>query len=327
MLLPYLSANQRTCHPAACPEDFREVAKQWADEILGTEDNNSEERELFIKDREELLFYRVDEIRARAKLINQSIKPDLVICIHLNAAPWADPEQKELVERNDHHMLVNGCYMGGELAYDDQRFEMIWRLLNRWSLTEQHLAESLSLSFSEITSMPTFFYKGPNALKVGRFLEFGHAIFWRIEFTAAQWSFLEPYVANSLAVYPKIQDWISGQPQGSLVDEYADAVMLGLKNYLTSKKRRKLFGQRIFNHRDNRIFKLFHCLGLTNHFQKDRSLSSFDNGTKQRMSWFGSFGSKGGSAQKSSSCPDIGDLYFINDIFSDFIFLKVFEIA
>ena len=145
------------------PEDFRGVAKQWADEMLSTEDNNSEERELLIKDREELLFYRVDEIRARAELINQSIKPDLVICIHLNAAPWANPEQKELVERNDHHMLVNGCYMGGELAYDDQRFEMIWRLLNRWSVTEQHLAESLSLSFSEITSMPTFSYKGPNA--------------------------------------------------------------------------------------------------------------------------------------------------------------------
>ena len=29
---------------------------------------------------------------------------------------------------------VNGCYMGGELALDDQRFEMLLRLLNGWHL-------------------------------------------------------------------------------------------------------------------------------------------------------------------------------------------------
>ena len=218
------------------PEDFRGVAKLWADEILGTEDNNSEERELLIKDREELLFYRVDEIRARAELINQSIKPDLVICIHLNAAPWATPEQKELVERNDHHMLVNGCYMGGELAYDDQRFEMIWRLLNRWSVTELHLAESLSLSFSEITSMPAFSYKGPNALKVGEVPGVWARNLLANRIYRCPVVFLEPYVANSKAVYPRIQDWISGKPEGTLIDEYADAVMLGLKNYFKQKK-------------------------------------------------------------------------------------------
>ena len=218
------------------PEDFRGVAKLWADEMLSTEDNNTKERELLIKDREELLFYRVDEIRARAELINQSIKPDLVICIHLNAAPWANPEQKELVERNDHHMLVNGCYMGGELAYDDQRFEMIWRLLNRWSVTELHLAESLSLSFSEITSMPAFSYKGPNALKVGQIPGVWARNLLANRIYRCPVVFLEPYVANSKAVYPRIQDWISGKPQGTLIDEYADSVMLGLKNYFKQKK-------------------------------------------------------------------------------------------
>jgi N-acetylmuramoyl-L-alanine amidase len=218
------------------PEDFREVAKQWADEMIGTEDNNSKERELLIKEREELLFYRVDEIRARAELINQSIKPDLVICIHLNAAPWKTPEHKELVERNDHHILVNGCYMGGELAYDDQRFEMIWRLLNRWSVTEQHLAESLSLSFSEVTSMPAFSYKGPNAMKVGEVPGVWARNLLANRLYRCPVVFLEPYVANSQAVYPRIQEWISGKAEGSLVDEYADAVVLGLKNYFKQKK-------------------------------------------------------------------------------------------
>ena len=214
------------------PEDFREVANQWAGERLGTEDNNSKERELLIKDREELLFYRVDEIRARAELINQSIKPDIVICIHLNAAPWENPEQKELVERNDHHMLVNGCYMGGELAYDDQRFEMIWRLLNRWSVTEQHLAESLSLSFSEITSMPTFSYKGPNALKVGNVPGVWARNLLANRIYRCPVVFLEPYVANSKVTYPRIQNWLNGKPKLSLIDEYSQAVLDGLKNCL-----------------------------------------------------------------------------------------------
>jgi N-acetylmuramoyl-L-alanine amidase len=218
------------------PEDFRGVAKLWADEIQGTDGNNSEERRLLIKNRQELLFYRVDEIRARAELINQSIQPDLVICLHFNAAPWPDPEKQQLVERNDHHMLVNGCYLGGELAYDDQRFEMIWRLLNRWSVTEQHLAESLSLSFSEITSMPTFSYKGPNAMKVGNIPGVWARNLLANRLYRCPVVFLEPYVANSRAVYPRIQEWIYGQAEGSLVDEYTDAVVLGLKNYFKQKK-------------------------------------------------------------------------------------------
>ena len=220
------------------PEDFRGVAKLWADEILGTEDNNSEERRLLIKNREELLFYRVDEIRARAELINQSIKPDVVICIHLNAAPWKTPEHKELVERNDHHMLVNGCYMGGELAYDDQRFEMIWRLLNRWSVTEQHLAESLSLSFSEITSMPNFAYKGPNALKVGKVPGVWARNLLANRLYRCPVVFLEPYVANSQSSYPRIQKWLengSGEDP-SIITEYADAVMLGLESFIRESK-------------------------------------------------------------------------------------------
>ena len=216
-------------------KDFREIAKQWAEEVAGTEDNNSQERELLIKDREELLFYRVDEIRARAELINQSIKPDLVICIHLNAAPWANPVQKELVERNDHHVLVNGCYLGGELAYDDQRFELIWRMVNRWHISEQGLAESLARSFSKNAELVAFSYKGPNALKIGEV----PGVWARNLLANRKYRcpvvFLEPYVANSLAVYPRIQNWLQGKKGGDdcLIKEYASAVLLGLKNHFT----------------------------------------------------------------------------------------------
>ena len=99
--------------------------------------------------------------------------------------PWADPDKKELVDRNDFHVLVNGCYMGGEIAYDNQRFEMFVRLLNGWSEVECSVAEEIAISFAEKTRLPAFAYKGPNALKVGEVPEYGPEIYWRIEYILA----------------------------------------------------------------------------------------------------------------------------------------------
>ena len=103
------------------PKDFAKEAQEWI-AGRGLDKLKKDEKNKLIKKRQEMLFYRVSEIHARAKLINEKIRPDLVVCLHLNASPWKDPEKKELGETNDFHVLVNGCYMGGELALDDQRF-------------------------------------------------------------------------------------------------------------------------------------------------------------------------------------------------------------
>ena len=215
------------------PEHFHEDANPWAQTVLGGDYNDTEKKNTLIRERQELLFYRVDEIRARAHLINHSIKPDLVIAIHFNAAPWPDAEKRKLVERNDHHILVNGCYMGGELAYDDQRFEMIWRLLNRWSVVEQGLAETLSLSFSQVTGLPTFSYRGPNAHKIGQVPGVWARNLLANRIYRCPVVFLEPYIANSVATYPRVQNWILGKKgEGNcLIEEYSEAVLLGLENY------------------------------------------------------------------------------------------------
>jgi N-acetylmuramoyl-L-alanine amidase len=224
------------------PGDFRDLAQPWVDGILGSDSNaTSEEKSTLLQDRQELLFYRVDEIQERARLVNQSIQPDLVICLHFNAAPWPDPEKQQLVERDDHHVLVNGCYMGGEIAYDDQRFELIWRMVNRWSETEQRLAESLSLSFSEQTGLPPFSYKGPNALKIGEV----PGVWARNLLANRRYRcpvvFLEPYVANSQTTYPRIQKWLAqGAGQDDcIITEYTDAVMLGLGNFIKNQSSQK----------------------------------------------------------------------------------------
>jgi N-acetylmuramoyl-L-alanine amidase len=215
------------------PLHFREHAVEWSQTVLGEDYNNTEKKNILIRERQELLFYRVDEIRARADIINHSIKPDLVISIHFNAAPWPDAEKRELVGRNDHHILVNGCYMGGELAYDDQRFELIWRLLNRWSVMEQNLAEALSHSFSQVTGLPTFSYKGPNALKIGEVPGVWARNLLANRIYRCPVVFLEPYVANSQAIYPRVQKWIKDGDDDAfgLVSEYTEAVLLGLQNW------------------------------------------------------------------------------------------------
>ena len=119
---------------------------------------SEDEKNKRIEKRKELYFYRVSEIMARSEIVKNR-KPDLILCIHLNAAPWPDPEKKSLVSRNDYHVLVNGCYMGGEMAYDNQRFEMIWRLLNRWASRERLIAENMSNAFAQKTGLPAFHTK------------------------------------------------------------------------------------------------------------------------------------------------------------------------
>ena len=120
-----LVRNQLQPVTSARPDDFERLVQNW---IIDRNLTNLPEKKLqeLKNKRRELLFYRVSEIRARAKLIVTEIQPDLTVCLHLNAAPWKDPDQKKLLDRNDYHVLVNGCFMGGELAYDDQRF--------KWSL-------------------------------------------------------------------------------------------------------------------------------------------------------------------------------------------------
>ncbi len=48
----------------------------------------------------ERLFYRTAEIHARAKLVNETILPDLVLCLHFNAEAWGDPNAPTLIDHS-----------------------------------------------------------------------------------------------------------------------------------------------------------------------------------------------------------------------------------
>ena len=217
------------------PQDFKELAETWFSRMEWLQKLPEEEKSKKIKKRQELYFYRVSEIMARSEIIRKS-QPDLVLCIHLNAAPWPDPDNKFLVTRNDYHVLVNGCYMGGEIAYDNQRFEMIWRLVNRWADRERLIAEHISQAFSQDTGLPAFAYKGPNALKIGEIEGVWARNLLANRIYEASVIFLEPYIANSEEVYQRLQTVDSddggnndNQRGKSIVKEYVDAVLLGLE--------------------------------------------------------------------------------------------------
>ena len=231
----FLSRKQNQPVTDARPGDFKNRASSWFGKIKWMHRITEEEKRERIQKKADLYFYRVSEIMARRQLVKKT-KPDLILCIHLNAAPWPDPQHKSLVSRNDYHVLVNGCYMGGEMAYDDQRFEMVWRLVNRWEATERLIAESMSRAFAQKTGLPAFAYKGPNALKIGKVEGVWARNLLANRIYEAPVVFLEPYIANSEAVYQRIQmgDYaghkeINGQKKQSLVREYVDAVLLGLE--------------------------------------------------------------------------------------------------
>lgn len=83
-----------------------------------------------------LLFYRVAEIRARGDIVNK-LHPDLTICVHYNADDWGDPDKPTLTDRSRLVIFVNGAYEKSELAYDDYKYDLLRKLLDRTAVQEE----------------------------------------------------------------------------------------------------------------------------------------------------------------------------------------------
>src|SRR5438105_9529360 len=156
------------------PDDFRELARkilikngvpQPRADVL---DLNDPEKEQTIRWQSEILFYRYSEIRRRAALVNFKLHPDLVLCLHFNAEGWGDPNNPTLTDTNHLHLLVNGSYLAAELDFDDERFEIIRRLLSRAYDEELPLADTIALAMARETGLPQYAYPTTNTTtKVG----------------------------------------------------------------------------------------------------------------------------------------------------------------
>ena len=190
----------------------------------------------------ERLFYRASEIRKRAELVNGKIKPDLVLCLHFNAEAWGNPAKPSLVDKNHLHFLITGAWSHKELEYEDQRFEMLVKLLNRTFPEEKAATQALTKSMVSATKLPPFIYHGSTAVRVC-----DSDYIWARNLLANRLFqcpviYVEPYVMNSRSVFKRIQagDYagrksVGAQSQPSLFQEYADSVAAGLAKYYTGR--------------------------------------------------------------------------------------------
>lgn len=193
----------------------------------------------------ERLFYRTAEIRARAKRVNETLKPDLVLCLHFNADPWGDPTNPTLVERTHLHLLLNGAYTDEEVSLADQRFALLEKLLSRTHEEEAKVGATVADVFAQASGLPPFLYPpgATNALPVN-----GHPYLWARNLLANRLYdcpviFMEPYVMNSTIDHPRLQagDYeglreIGGNPLPSIFREYADALTKGLENHYSTHR-------------------------------------------------------------------------------------------
>jgi N-acetylmuramoyl-L-alanine amidase len=219
------------------PEDFRAQAEQ---EIPLTRfdafpplDREAARADM-VRKRAENLFYRSSEIAARARLINEQIKPDLTICIHFNAVEW--DECQSLVDDNRLVVFVHGDYLASELKDDDQKLRLFSKLLERSHTAELTAAAAIATAMASATKLPPVEY-GPNSgsIHIGD----NPYVFARNLAANRLYNgpvvFLEPYYMNNRVVYERIQlgDYegtrdVNGTRMKSIFREYADSVADGL---------------------------------------------------------------------------------------------------
>ena len=232
------------------PDDFKELARKILvkngvprprDEVLDPKDP---EKEGTIRFQSEILFYRYSEIRRRAVLVNTKLHPDLVLCLHFNAEGWGDPTNPTLIDNNHLHLLVNGSYLQDELDLDDERFEMIRRLLSRAYDEELPIADAVANSIAQATGLPAYQY--PTTLTTTKVGSSGYVYARNLLATRLYRCpvvYCEPYVMNSKDGFARIQtgDYdgtkeINGVQRKSIFREYADSVAEGLREYYSKAR-------------------------------------------------------------------------------------------
>ncbi len=192
----------------------------------------------------EKLFYRVSEIRARAKKVNEVLKPDLVLCLHFNAEPWGNATAPQYSPVNHFHTLINGCYAPDELQLQDVRYEMLQRLFSRVVDEELPLAEEVAKGMATATRLDPYIYTQGQARHVGSTPYVYARNLLANRLYRCPVIYLEPYVMNNQETYNRMRlgqyagrTLVNGRLMPSIIDDYAEGVAQGLINYYRAKRR------------------------------------------------------------------------------------------
>ena len=201
--------------------------------------------------RAERLSIVTGDLIERARLVNQEIQPDALISLHINAAAWpvapapaageseseseSESEALRLVESNNLHALIFGCMSAGELQVGRQQAQLAVKLVNGSGAPEQLLGDALVTALAEATGLPAARYEGRNAILLDSQQPYLYARnLLMLRMAECPTVLLEPYVANSVAAYARIQAALADRAAGrALVEddilvEYADAVVAGV---------------------------------------------------------------------------------------------------
>jgi len=222
------------------PADFTDQVR----DRYGLPDSATAKTNALLRRSSERLFYLSSEIRARGRRVNEEFRPDLALCLHVNAETWGDPDRPSFVEKNHFHLLINGCYSRSEVLKDDQRHDLVRRILLRTHPTELALAETIAEVMAPILDLPPYVYTGSNAKRISSnpYVWSRNLLATRIYYCPV--IFFEPYVMNHEVTHARIQAGeyegvreILGRTYPNLYEEYASSVARGVAAYYGNVRR------------------------------------------------------------------------------------------
>lgn len=175
------------------------------------------------------------ELAERARVVNEVIRPDALISLHINAAPWPAGDELQLVDSDHAHVLVFGCMSEAELASPRQQEQLVKKLINGSGAIEARLGAALGASLAAATGLPASEYEGRNAIRIDPEIP---SLWARnlmlLRLVDCPTVLLEPYIANGRRSYARIQEALRARkykeplPPNDILIEYADAVVAGV---------------------------------------------------------------------------------------------------
>ena len=158
--------------------------------------------------------------------------PEPISLIKLSNLHFNGTASKDLTPNQHFHIILNGTYTKGELAHEDERFEMLQRLLSGTITEEIALAREVATSFNQSIKLPAYRY--PDSARASQNLA-NHPNLWARNLLANRLYqcpviFMEPYVMNSIPFISRYRK----NPRG-IYQEYAQAVAEGVARYYSSK--------------------------------------------------------------------------------------------
>lgn len=193
------------------------------------------EHALAVRNRAVRLAVVSGEIAERARVVNQVIRPDALISLHINAAAWPAGETLQLVETNHAHVLIFGCLSAQELASPRQQEQLITKLTNGSGPIEAVLGAAFGRALAEATGLPPGDYEGRNAIRLDASVPYLWARnLMLLRLVDCPSILLEPYIANSHSSYARLQKALATRAvcappaADDILIEYADAVVEGV---------------------------------------------------------------------------------------------------